>query len=248
MNKDESKSEKPANESAPPAGVFQVPGHRFPLIISPEGFEALSYLSDDEKALGAEMLRVAATDIEGVEQPPDHAAVQAHNPSLLLQSDPELFKNVMTFYDGFGKLVVGMDNDEIMATTGADGHKATDTEDLRRYHTSIFMVAKLAQLTGDEFMVRMSATNPALKLSRQQLGLLDQPQSSVWNDEERLILEYTEAVYNRTVSDELFARAEEFWGRKQLLRYSLWIGIYACWIIFNHININDADKAGQVKW
>ena len=227
-------------------GLMHNPGRRFPLIISPEGYDLLSHLSEEEKAIGKEMLRVKMANIPGVEQPPEHAAVQLRNPSMMFQHDPELFQREMVDYDRMSELVMGLTTVEIMEATDKDGLRVDDPDIKRRHSNSMLMVTKIAHDFRDEWTLSLMTTFPGWTLSKQQFCLLGQPQSAVWSDEQRMVLEYTAAVIHRKLDDVLFARVRAEWGTTQMLRYTQWITYYVRLIAFDCVNITDAERHGHL--
>jgi hypothetical protein len=229
-------------------GIVYDPGRRFPFITSPEGYDALMYLSDNEKQLGVEMLKVNYAEVPGVEQPPEHHAVQLRNPIMMFQSDPELFVQDDNDAKAIYEVVLGMPLQKLMEFTDKSGPTIEDPAVLRRFQMIMLLVAKVAQEVKSDWTLQLVATGPNWGwLTRQQLCLLDQPHSAVWNDEQRLMLEYTHAVVHYDVPDQLFERAEAAWGRKQLLRYTAMIAKYAGAHMIYHVNITDAEKRGQVR-
>jgi hypothetical protein len=247
MTRSEAAVTQGATAHLPPApGVIQHAGRRFPTIISAEGFDSLAHLSDREKAIGVRIFnKTKMTNIEGVEQPPEHAAIQAINPWMIFQSDPELMARDIEDLEILTKLVIGMTYDEMMAATDEKGLPAINPDAAHRYYSIMLMVAIIAHEYGDEWTTRLMATTPGWTLSKQQFCLLGQPKSAVWDDEHRLIIEYTQGVFRRNVSDALFARALEHWGTKQLLRYTAWVTKYIDMLMINYVNVSDADRKGE---
>ena len=227
------------------------PGRRYPFVLSPSGFDKLSHLSDEEKQIGKRIIdRANPIKIEGVEQPPDHAAVQFINPFTILQSDPELMAAEIEYEETHYRLLVGFQmtpDDHLMKTTGKDGVKTLDPDLRRRHYLALLIVQKVAHEYKDEWTLRLMATNPGYVLTTEQFGLLGHPQSVVWDEEQSLLLEFAEGVMRRTLTDELHARAEAMWGRKQTLRYAKQITLYVGMLMFDYININDAERLGRLR-
>lgn len=53
--------------------------------------------------------------------------------------------------------------------------------------------------------------------------------SKLFDDEQRLVLEYVEAVVTGSVPDELFARVKEKWGQKGTVEFTAVIGTFSLW-------------------
>lgn len=228
-------------------GLVHDPGRRYPFFTK-DGYEQASYLSDKEKLLGIDLLAYNFWNMEGVEQPADHKAVQVRNPTMMLQSDPELFANAKKFWDILPRLVTGMGDRDMLAVTDVDGPKLDDPEIIRRFEMAMLIVLKVAHKYKVEWVMRLMVTGPSVTLlSKEQICLLDQPQSMVWNDEQSLMLEFSEAVMNYAVTNDLFARAEKCWGRKQTLRYAVWLVHYVGLEMLTHINVSDAERNGEVN-
>jgi hypothetical protein len=226
-------------------GLMPVPGRRFPTVISADGYRALGFLTDEDVGIGRQIFeQTKMANIAGVQQPADHMAVQLVNPYMLFQSDPKLFAADLDYAEKLSVLVFGMNNQEVMAATDPD-KLPQDPHVLRRYNAAMLITAKVAHEYEDEWTLRLVATGPGWSLSRQQLMLLGQPQSSVWDEEQRMILEFTSAVIRRQVTDEIFQITEAMWGRQQLLRYGAWITRYVSLLMFDHINIADSERQGR---
>lgn len=230
-------------------GVVNDPGRRFPIFTSPGAYESQSHLSEEEKRLGVKMFDVNYANVPGVEQSPEHHFVQLRNPINMFQYDPELFVQDDNDANALYDVVVGYSLKDIMKTTDeSNPHQFTDPEALHRFNTVLLMISRIAYEYQHDWCLQMVGTGPGWSwLSKKQLCALGLHNSIVWNNEQRLILEYTAAVIHYEVTDELFARAEALWGKKQLLRYSAIIVKYVSAIMLYHINITDAEKNGELQ-
>ena len=221
---------------------FHHPGRRVPTMLTADGYDELSYLDDDDKRVGREIFD--SLNMVTGKQDPEHAALQAINPSFALYTaDPKLYKNQATYYGGMLDLVCGMNNEMLLASTNANGADVITPDIQRRFIMGQLIVTKVAHECRNEWALRLMASLPNCALSKEQFALLDQPQSAVWDEEERLILEFTSGFVHGNTTDELFARAEAYWGRKQLLRYSEWIAFYIGNVLMAQLNVTDAEKA-----
>ncbi|MBT8339292.1 MAG: hypothetical protein HKP58_07660 [Desulfatitalea sp.] len=139
------------------------------------------------------------------------------------------------------ELVTGLDgNDGIMqVTTSKKGIDASDKRDdpdvRRRLGNALLIVLAVTAELDDQYMLRMMLTTPtetkpdengSYLMSAERAAMLLQPESSVWSDEERLVLQFTYAVMRKEMTDDLWNRASEAWGPKETMRYIQWIGIY----------------------
>lgn len=238
-----STSNNVTGEPMPGKGLLNDPGRRLPFIVSPEAYDFVSDFSEEEKRIGKELLSYQLADPEGVKQNPEHTAVQKRNPTWMFRWDPELFAREMSDYDVMLRLVVGITNEELTEATDEEGLKINDPDIRHRYHTAMLMVAKLAHEYQDEWLLRLMSTTP-WTLTKEQYCLLGHPQSTVWNDADRLTLKFTEGTIRRTMTDELFAHAEAVWGRKQLIRYAKWLTHYVGLNMFVMLDVSDAERVG----
>lgn len=72
-----------------------------------------------------------------------------------------------------------------------------------------------------------------------QLAMLDYPDSKLWTEKQRLILKYTRACLENSMTDELFNQARDTWGEKKMLRLIAWMGYTHTWaMIVNTCNLS----------
>lgn len=76
-----------------------------------------------------------------------------------------------------------------------------------------------------------------------KLAMLEFPDSTLWTDEQSLILKFTRACLTNTMTDELFARALKQWGEKRLLRQMFWIGYVHIWAMMENACGTSYDRA-----
>jgi hypothetical protein len=146
------------------------------------------------------------------------------------------------------RVVLDMSDEEFMGQLDINAPPIKDPEVRRRYDTSQFMELKIMHDWDADWAVHVMASQPNIcrMLKNHQFALLGMPGSALWDDEQRLILQFTEGVVNRSVSDELYSRAEKFWGLKQMLRYAYWISWYAgCCCMLPALMMSDADTKGR---
>ena len=234
-------------------GLLHDPGRRLPRVISEEGWDALPHLNDEDRKVGKAIFKAhpwanVKEDMEGMTQAPDQAQLQLRNPwAIVFQNDPESFKIELPYGYELGRLVYGMTEAEVLEATTETAPKVAP-EVLRRYHLAHLIEFKLAHELKCEHPARLFSTIPALAnaFSREQMAVLHTPESGVWDEEERLTLQWTKAVMDRQVTDELFARAQKMWGTKQMLRYAEHVCRYMYLLTLDDIVVSDAEKRGEV--
>ena len=231
-------------------GAVFDPGRRFPIITSPEGLDALPFLSDAEKKLVQENFQYMIISMRGEDskQPRDHAAVQSRNPDFIGMCIPDVFLKELSMYEDMISGICGIDITEMMSTTDQDkGFEGLDPQVIRHFCTAMLMAAKVADDMDVEWARRLFATAPNFGfLTKQHWVLINQPTSAVWSEEQRLSLEFTEGVMHQSLSDDLFARACELWGTQRTVLFARWITYYVGLLLLTVVNITDADKAGAL--
>lgn len=223
------------------------PSLRLPVLTEASDLDRLSYLSNEEKQLGIQFVEgvvLGATDHEAL---PDHAALKDREPMFISAYDPALTMGPMgAAYTLVAQTVTGLTNAEIAAAIGRpEGLVTEDLQRRRQWELSMLFVYKLAWDLNDEWLMRLMATMPRL-FGTEKSVMLGTPQSNVWDDDERLVLEFTGAVVNRNVSDELYARADAAWGTQGIIRRVTWIALYHYYTLLGNVNTTDAYKRGEV--
>lgn len=223
------------------------PSLRLPVLTEASDFDHLSYLSEEEKQLGVTFVEgvvLGATDHEAL---PEHAALKDREPMFISAYDPALTMGPMgAAYAIVAQSVTGLTNAEIAAAIGKpEGLVTDDPQQRRQWELSMLFVYKLAWDLNDEWMMRLMATMPKL-FGAEKSVMLGTPQSNVWDDDERLVLEFTNGVLNRSVSDELYARADAEWGTQGIIRRITWIALYHYYALLGNVNTTDAYKRGEL--
>ncbi|MBT8340682.1 MAG: hypothetical protein HKP58_11260 [Desulfatitalea sp.] len=78
----------------------------------------------------------------------------------------------------------------------------------------------------------------------QKFAMVDYPDHDTWNDEERLAIEFTKAVLDHKMTDELYKKAEKAWGVKGVMRIICWLGMFTSWCyLFNSFKITSPANA-----
>ncbi|MBT8342100.1 MAG: hypothetical protein HKP58_14395 [Desulfatitalea sp.] len=181
---------------------------RLPIVKTPADVAALTNLSKEEKEMALVNLK----------------KVPLSDGWALLGSDPEL--------QAFMHII------EQQSTALLDG-------DFQGAPFSPMNLVTLAVVkhTGNDYMDGLFSALTAVeigqyKLSKDEymkLGVLDNPDSCLWNDEERLSLKFASAVLNNTMTDELFEQARTTWGEQKLLRLFFWMSFAHTWGMLNNM-------------
>ncbi|MBT8339994.1 MAG: hypothetical protein HKP58_10380 [Desulfatitalea sp.] len=220
---------------------------------TPSDFEKVPFLSDEEKALGVEYMKKTLTEPKyewglGKGEMPKQERIFFANSLGCLNLDPKLYAIYERYYEDLVSLITGLDgNAEIMqATTKKDGIDATakrgDPEVRRRLgNVLLICLAVSAERGWDQYFLQMMAStstqtkpdeNGSYCIPTEKALMLRYPKSSVWTDEESLVLEFTYAVMRHEMTDEIWDRAMAAWGPKEPMRYIQWIGNYIWMIMF----------------
>ncbi|MBT8339536.1 MAG: hypothetical protein KJP07_05940, partial [Desulfatitalea sp.] len=174
-----------------------------PLIKTPADIEGLSYLSEDEKALGLHNLEhhVALTD--GWE---------------MLGNDPEL----QMFIHLYGNELLGLLPLD-MQVIPFSPLNLISLEVARRvgndYVFGLMKGSTIAELEPFGYP----------EIAQLKFHFLAFPNLKIWNEEERLTLKFVKACYENKLTRELFEQAREAWGEKRLLRHIGWMGYMQTW-------------------
>ena len=140
-------------------------------------------------------------------------------------------KNPEIPYDHAGMAIVAL-NPRLAAQMGAMSRfmslelafsKRADLRDL------LVQTTHLKAGAGFSFEARIPGAKAA-GLSAEQLAVLGLWRtSSLFNEQQRLVVEYAEAVFDRTVSDELLARFVAAFGEKGAIEAAAIVGYWSCW-------------------
>lgn len=222
------------------------PARRVQFLNSAEEFDALPYMSDEAKAMAIALMQ-AMNSTYDMDEVADHGALKKREPSLgFVQRDPQTYQGLAGYFDPLGVEVSGLTISQLGdATTrgiGIDG-VTEDPVIKRKYRNSMLMCLKIAHRNNDEWFTRLQATIPGL-LTPEQASVIDNPRSSAWDIEDSLVLRYTQAFLDGTVTDELFAEAKSAWNEKVIYQYALWIGMYHTFSLIHFLNTTDAARNG----
>ncbi|MBT8342686.1 MAG: hypothetical protein KJP07_21980 [Desulfatitalea sp.] len=185
------------SETKRPDGQF-----RLPTIKTEADLDALTHLSDEEKAYGKQVLKKIPTS--------DGWQIMGNDPELqALWHIMERTYTALLEGDFQGKPFGPM---HLMAAKTA---KKAGSD----YVFGLFAVLTVRQIEAFKQPSDYSA----------KIGMLDNPDSGLWNEEERLILKFAEATLENKMTDELFEQARAAWGEKRLLRNVSWITFVDMW-------------------
>ncbi|MBT8339660.1 MAG: hypothetical protein HKP58_07780, partial [Desulfatitalea sp.] len=192
-------------------------------------FSNLPYLSNEEKALGVK-IRVTPTAEFGIDDmSPEFSRIWQNQPGFLAVCDPKYYEAMKPYYETLVKLVIGFDSTAELFSAGVrpkgldHGPKADDPEVRRRWSNAMLIMTAIGFETDDQYYIRYFTTGPTdprdrddsrkdYCLSGEKVGMIRHPESSVWDDEERLVLQFTYAVMRRQMTDEIWNRAMAAWG------------------------------------
>ncbi|MBT8340357.1 MAG: hypothetical protein KJP07_10125 [Desulfatitalea sp.] len=214
--------------------------------ITPDAIAAMTWLNDGEKARLAKLLdglmKPKYKNGLGSGELPDLERIQPLNALPVLLNDPEIWEAYYDFSDRVVKALIGLDgNDEIYtATTHARGidetSKGNDKDVRRRLANALLICLAIGVENDDPYFLRFMTVTPIMQnedfeknnyhISGEKVAMLTRPESSVWTDEESLILQFTYAIMRHEMTDELWDDCIEKWGVKETYRYIAWIGLY----------------------
>lgn len=109
--------------------------------------------------------------------------------------------------------------------------KRTDLREL------VIQTAHLKTNCGFGFESRIAAAQAAGISAEQLSALALWERSSLFDEEQRLVIEFAEAVADNAMSDELFARFVDRFGEKGAIECSAIVGYWSCWaMVINAAN------------
>ena len=181
---------------------------RLPVIKTPADVEALTQLSEDEKALALENLKKI---------PPTDGW-------YILGSDPD----IQAFWQIWERELTALLYPDMQAVPFSPMNLIT--LEVARHSGNDYLIGLVRQVTS----VTIADFNKPYD-SYAKLAMLEYPDSAVWTDEERLTLKFTAACLENTMTDELFAQAQAAWGDQMILRYIAWIGYVYQWAILENV-------------
>lgn len=223
------------------------PGRRVQWLRTAADVEASGFSEEEKAALAAFLDANESYDLEEL---PDHSALKRREPVMaILQRDPQLAGILVQAYIPLAEQVTGLTTEQVgRATTHAAGiHGVTDDpEKIHNFEIAMLFVYAVAYENRDEWTLRLMATMPDL-LNAEKCIMLGHPESSVWSDEERAVLQLTHALITGDVSDELFNRAQALWGLQRLIRYTAWVGNYETTMMLSKLNVSDVDKRAALR-
>lgn len=129
-------------------------------------------------------------------------------------------------YDPKGAAAVAKYSDTLrplVTPTPRDGHTVGGT-------LLNLLVMQTHRHTGDECLLgglaRFAADRHVPGFKPHHYMMMDFPESEVWNPQQRLMLYYSKAVLENTMTDALWEEAVQAWGVQWCLRYIQFIGYF----------------------
>ncbi|MBT8340868.1 MAG: hypothetical protein HKP58_10680 [Desulfatitalea sp.] len=220
---------------------------RLDVPLSPEAYQQLPWLSEEEKSIGIGLLEkiLEGQRYSGLGKGNLVALDRIYytQATACVLNDPELQAAYFPFFEQMVTLVTGLDgNTELMqATTHSNGVAATSKSDnpdiYRRVANALLSLFAMAAERNDLYFTRFMTSVPMMQndpdpqtglllISAEKASQILNPESSVWNDEQRLVLQLTYAAMRREMTNALWDRCMAMWGPKETMRYVLWVGQY----------------------
>ncbi len=172
------------------------PDFRLPRIRTPADVESLTYLDEEERALALGNLK----------------RIPLSDGWAIVGNDPEL----QAFWHLMEREYIALSEGDMQAIPF--GHMNLMAMETARLAGSDYIFGLFSALTVRQLEPMNMPAQDARKLA-----VLDFPDSELWNDDERLILKFTKATVQNTMTDELFEQSLAAWGEQKLLRSIGWI-------------------------
>ncbi|MBT8341843.1 MAG: hypothetical protein HKP58_15460 [Desulfatitalea sp.] len=195
-------------------------GYRLPVVRTRDDVDALTHLSDEEKALAKSNLRW----------------VMPSDGLWLLGSDPEVQALFNVYEQAVQALAFTPEDNIAMPFSPCMLMAMTIARCFRAEWVADAVSDTSAKVVGN--LQKKNATH-------QHLAMLGFPDWHGWSDEQRLTIKFTEACYENNMTDDLFAQAMKTWGQKKLLRYLLYYGfVYQNALFQNVFKLRFEDWSG----
>lgn len=177
---------------------------RLPIIKTPEDVDALTHLSDEEKAMAKDNLKKV---------PPSDGW-------WILGNDPEM--------QAFWALVERESTALLYPDTQMYAFSPMNllTLAVAKRSGSDYQYGALGAFTANQISF---SDLPADAV--QKLPFLGDPDASVWNEEESFTIKFGIACIELRMTDELFAKAVATWGKQKTLRHISWVSFVYQWAI-----------------
>ncbi|MBT8342284.1 MAG: hypothetical protein HKP58_18295 [Desulfatitalea sp.] len=196
----------------------QQQGARLPMARTDADIDALTHLTDAEKAVAKK----------------NQKRVPPSDGWFLLGNDPEL--QAIARIDEIASIVL-LEPDTQMIPGGPMNLMCLI---VARHFGNEWMFAAMAKVA-----VNMAKATGQKDFDPVQFGMLDFPDSMIWTDVQRLTIKFTHACLNNTMTDELFEQAREIWGEKRILRYIRWMSYVQFWaMVQNACNLKWVPTVG----
>ncbi|MBT8339157.1 MAG: hypothetical protein HKP58_16070 [Desulfatitalea sp.] len=247
---------KPVKRERDESGFWKIDKlNRIDPPMTPEAIQVMSWLNDQDRAVLARLLERLTNPRHpsgvGKGELPVLDRIQPTNAVPALLNDPEMFELYFELTDRLVKMVTGLDgNDEMYTvTTHARGidvtSKRNDSDVRRRLANALLICLAIGVENDDPYWMRFMTAVPIMQnepfeknryhIGGEKVAMLTRPESSVWTDEERLILQLTYATMRHEMTDELWDECMARWGVKETFRYIAWLGMYAYSLQFQDV-------------
>ncbi len=192
---------------------IQTGGLRLPCIKTKEDFDSLDYLNEEEKQIGLDNIA--------------SRRVISNEGWLMLGNNPEL----QSFWQFMESENIAMQNGDFQA---------------RPFSFMNLTNLILAKQSNNEYLwgMMVTATDASCEahglgqLGTVKLSMIDNPDSEIWSEEERLRIRFINAAVNNTMTDEIFQEAIDAWGEKQIIANLSWISFIWGWqMLLNSLNL-----------
>ncbi|MBT8340827.1 MAG: hypothetical protein HKP58_20375 [Desulfatitalea sp.] len=181
----------------------QPEGMRFPIICTAADVEALSHLSEEEKAMALENL----------------GKIPGGEGWFLLGNDPEL-QGFLHLIELSIAMLLEPDNQFVPFSPMSLG-----LSEVARQAGCEYTAGAMGVCTASAIGTWVADKDSY----HSQMGMLDFPDSALWTDEQRMTIKFVRACLENKMTDELFDQALKTWGEKKILRHIVWLGFAHMW-------------------
>lgn len=183
---------------------------RLPQVITPADVDKLSHLNDEEKEFGKMMLK----------------KIPSSHGWFVIGNDPEL----QALYHLQEREITALLEGDFQAIPFGPMHLSA--LEASRIGDSDYVHGLFALLTARQIDAFGLHPDSIAKIS-----LTKNPGAALWSDEERMVLQFTQAVMaGGKMSDELYEEIKGAWGEKRMLRMFTWVNFVNTWSRLSNMN------------
>jgi hypothetical protein len=110
-------------------------------------------------------------------------------------------------------------------------------------HTLLIMICDKRLKSEDSYMAHYAGFGFGRGVSEEKMAALDFPESAIYTDEERMIIEFAHAALDGDVPDDLFERARALYGDREMLEVAVSLAYWTFFPYFINALQTDALKA-----